>query len=145
MPGGMERLCTLHTERHLQSESPCLQGEQAEGLQVTGEGQHHQRQWRGERTRETVKRPGFLQERQRDKHPFSQSRSSPSQGHPCTQGRSLHQHLPTCAREKPPLCSYPPMEAPALLEGYRTGGSTTTAIWSGLQHSRHQRPHPASP
>ena len=67
-----EQQRTLHTNRHLQSGSPCLTGEQAEGLQASGEGQC-QGGSSGERMGEKTKRPGFPRERLRQA-PFSAHR-----------------------------------------------------------------------
>ncbi|KAK4805791.1 hypothetical protein QYF61_000397, partial [Mycteria americana] len=53
-----EQQHTLHTNRHLQSGSPCLTDEQAEGLQASEEGQR-QGGSSGERMGEKMKRPGF--------------------------------------------------------------------------------------
>lgn len=80
MPGGSstEQQRTPHTHRHLQSGSPCLAGEQAEGLRASGEGQR-QGGSSGERMGEKTKRPGFPRERLRGA-PFPAQRQQSPRG-----------------------------------------------------------------
>lgn len=116
VPGGSstEQQRTPHTDRHLQSGSPCLAGGQAAGLQASGEGQC-QGGSSGKRRGEKTKRLGFPRERLRQA-PFPAQRwqlpelsVSPRSSSPLAMEKaplsSLAAHRPTTNTSfLPPAC-----------------------------------------